>query len=335
MITNFLTTVLGLGGIYALLAMGLNLQLGHTGLINFGIVGYFAAGAYGYAILTAPTPTLLDNYRYGLGWPTWAGVLGGCTVAGAVAAITSWPCLRLRGDYLALMTFGFAQTIQVILLNTDRLTNGTLGFTNIVPPFSTQAGANYPWVFALFVLVALIVVFALLRRVLTSPYGRILRMIRDDELAAVLADRSIVRYRFQSFLLGGAIFGLAGVFFAWYNNNVNPAQFDVLLTITVFVALALGRFRSDIGSVLGAFALIALQTAVAQIGTQLSPSVGTKIGGVAVALEGAFMVLMLRSNAGSMPFLPRRQRKPRGGAGASQPGGRKSVTVEPAAWGVK
>lgn len=308
MIVNFVTTVLALGGIYALLALGLNLQFGYTGLINFGIVGYFAAGAYGYAILTAPHPSLLDYYRFGLGWPPWAGVIGGCVIAVAVAAITSWPCLRLRGDYLALMTFGFAQVIAVVLTNASSLTNGTLGFSTFVPPFSTQTGRNYPWVLSLMVCVGVVVVFALLRRLEGSPYGRILQMIRDDELAATLASKSTTRYRLQSFLIGGAVFGLAGVFFAWYNNNVNPSQFDVLLTITVFVAVAIGRFRSAPGAMAGAFFLVALQQAAAQIGTQFSPAVGTRLGGATIALEGAFLVVMLRMSAANRSPWSRRRR---------------------------
>lgn len=297
MIANFVSTVLALGGIYALLALGLNLQFGYTGLINFGIVGYFAAGAYGYAILTAPHPTLLDYYKVGLGWPAWAGVIGGIVVAVAVAGITSWPCLRLRGDYLALMTFGFAQVIAVVLTNASVVTNGTLGFSAFIPPLSVQSGRNYPWVLAGMVCIALVVVFVLLRRIEHSPYGRTLQMIRDDELAAALASKACARYRLQSFLIGGAVFGLAGILFAWYNNNVNPGQFDVLLTITVFVAVAIGRFRSAAGAVAGAFFLVALQQAASQIGTQFSPAVGTRLGGATIALEGAFLVVMLRMYA--------------------------------------
>lgn len=310
MITNFVTTVLILGGIYALLALGLNLQFGFAGLINFGIVGYFAAGAYGYAILTAPAPTTLDYYRVGLGWPAWAGVIGGCAVAVIVAALTSWPCLRLRGDYLALMTFGFAQVIQVILTNASPLTNGTLGFSTFLPPFSLQAGVHYPWVLSIIVSVALILVFLVLRRIERSPYGRILQMIRDDELAATLAGKSCASYRLQAFVIGGAVFGLAGVCFAWYNNNVNPSQFDVLLTITVFVSIALGRFRSAPGAVLGAFVLVALQQAASQFGTQLSPAVGIRLGGATIALEGAFLVVMLRANARNSSRFSRRRRMP-------------------------
>jgi branched-chain amino acid transport system permease protein len=316
-ITNFVTTVLILGGIYALLALGLNLQLGHTGIINFGIVGYFAAGAYGYVILTAPPPGLLDYYRWGPGWPIWAGVLGGCALAVAVAAVTSWPCLRLRGDYLALMTFGFAQVIQVVLTNANPLTNGTLGFTNFAPPLSMQSGVNYPWVLSVMVMVCLVVVFFALRRIERSPYGRSLQMIRDDELATILAGKSSVRLRLQSFLIGGAVYGLAGVLFAWYNNNVNPSQFDILLTITVFVAVALGRFRSALGAVIGAFVLVALQQGVSQIGMQLSPAIGSRIGGVSISLEGAFLVVILRMSAKNTPLLPRWLRR----SGDGQSGG--------------
>jgi branched-chain amino acid transport system permease protein len=309
-ISNFITTVIGLGGIYAILAMGLNLQLGSTGLINFGIVGYVATGAYGYAILTAPAPGPLDYYRFGPGLPMWVGVVGGCAVAAIFAGITSWPCLRLRGDYLALMTFGFAEVLQVVLTNATGLTNGTLGFSSIQPPFADQAGPNYPWVFALMVIVGIVVVFSVLRRIMRSPYGRILLMIRDDELATVMAGRPFNRYRLQSFVLGGAIYGLGGVFFAWYNSNVTPNQFDVLITITVFVAFALGRFRSNIGSVLGAFFIVAITQFALQVATSISPDIGNRMGGAAVALQGAFFVVLLRLDSrGTKVFANLRARR--------------------------
>lgn len=320
--SQFLEGVITLGGIYAILALGLNLQMGNAGLINFGIVGYFAAGAYGYAILTAPKPSILDAYVLAPGWPTWAGVVGACVLAVIVAAVTSWPALRLRGEYLALMTFGFAEIIQVVATNASKLTNGTLGFSNIAPPFASVGGQNYGWFFAGIVVAILALVFFVLRRITSSPYGWTLRALRDDELAATLSGKKVPRLRLQAFVIGGAVYGLAGVCFAWYNGVVNATQFDIVLTITIFVAFALGRFRSDIGSVVGAFALVALQQGAVQIGSWFSPAVASRSGDGALSLEGLLLVVLLSAQATNRSVVPtwlrRRRRRPEE-PGASPP----------------
>ena len=125
--SQLLVTVVTLGSIFGVVTLALNLQYARGGMINFGIVAYFAVGAYVYAIVTQPAPQGLDQYRFGFGMPWWIGVVLAGFGALAFAALTGWPTLRLRGEYLALTTFAFAEVFHSLLLNERRIGNGTVG----------------------------------------------------------------------------------------------------------------------------------------------------------------------------------------------------------------
>jgi len=290
---DLLIAIVTLGGIFALLTLALNVQLGYAGLINFGIVAYFTAGAYAYVILVQPAPTELDSYKFGFDQPTWVGLIGAVVAAVAFAAITGWPCLRLRGEYLALTTFAFAEVFGSLVTNTSSITNGTLGFLGIEQPLSEQFQPEaYPMVLAGIIGIAVLVTYLIVRRVTNGPFGRALMALRDDEVAAVQAGKNVRKLRLQAFLFGAAISGVAGAFYTWYTTVVSPEQFHADITFTVFIALTLGGIGSNLGAIAGAALLIGFQETVRILAT--NPVIAERTGSIQSAIEGLMFIILLR-----------------------------------------
>ncbi|MHB8499741.1 MAG: branched-chain amino acid ABC transporter permease [Candidatus Acidiferrales bacterium] len=290
---DYVAVIVGLAAIYAILTLALNIQFGLAGLVNFGIVAYFAVGAYTYAIFTQAGPSSLDQYRIGLGGPAWAGVVLAIVAAVLFAAVTSWPCLRLRGDYLALMTFAFAEVLQAILVNEPRIANGSRGLYNVVPPFYYVLPVDsYDIYFALITLGVLAVATLLSLQLKRSHFGLTLRGIRDDELAAASVGKLVNRFRLAAFLVGAGIAGVAGVLDVWFTTIAQPAQFGTDVTFVAFVALVLGGTGSTIGSVVGAFTLFGLQQVLQLM--PLDPDLSQRMSSLRVAVLGLLVILVLR-----------------------------------------
>lgn len=302
---DLLIAITTLGGIYALLTLALNVQMGYAGLINFGIVAYFTAGAYAYVILTQPAPTELDTYKFGFDQPTWVGLLGAVAAAVAFAVITGWPCLRLRGEYLALTTFAFAEVFGSLITNTTSITNGTLGFFGIEQPLSEKfAPQAYPQVLATLIGVTVLLVALLVTRVTRAPFGQALRALQDDEIAAIQAGKNVRNLRLQAFLLGAAISGIAGALYTWYTTVISPDLFHAEVTFTVFIALILGGIGSNLGAIFGAGLLIGFQEVVRNFAT--TPAIAERTGAVQAIVEGLLLILLLRLSPGGAAELFRR-----------------------------
>lgn len=291
--TSALLTVIVIAGIYGVMTVSLNLQYGNAGLINFGIVAYFAAGSYAYVIATNRPPLPLDNYIWGFGLPMWAGFLFAGIAAVVLAAITAGPTLRLRGEYLALVTFAFAEVLHSVLVNELRLSNGTVGFTGIDRPFrELVSGGAYVYVFAGMVLLVLALTYVAGQRIVTSPFGRTLRAIRDDEVAAELAEKPIAKMRLQIFIFSALLTGFAGALYAWYTTVINPGLFTAEVTFVVWIALILGGAGSNRGAVVGAVVLVGFEEALRFL--SLTPEVAARVSAVRGALVGLLLVLLLR-----------------------------------------
>jgi branched-chain amino acid transport system permease protein len=307
---SLLLTIITLGGIFALLALALNLQLGYAGLINFGIVAYFTAGAYAYVVLTQPPPGETDTYRFGFELAPWIGICGAVAAAVAFAAITGWPCLRLRGEYLALTTFAFAEVFGSLVTNTTSVTNGTLGFFGIDQPLSRSfVPEAYPLVLAAMIAVMVMVVLAVVRRLARAPFGQALLALRDDEIAAWQAGKNVRLLRLQAFLLGAAISGISGALYVWYTNVASPEMFSADITFTVFIALVLGGIGSNVGAIFGACLLVGLQEVLRTFAT--NPLIAERTGAVQAAVEGLLLVLLLRLAPGGIAELITRARRRR------------------------
>ena len=174
--------------IFAIATLGLNLQWGQAGLFNAGVVGFYAIGAYAFAILTAaPKPGLLGNFAL----PWIVGIIGAMLATAAISLVIGFATVRLRGDYLAIATFGIAVTIQLITLNFEALTGGSLGIASLARPlngvFETPLGYNAAYLAIVIAITAGI--YAALERIVRSPWGRVLKAIREDEIDRARQDR--------------------------------------------------------------------------------------------------------------------------------------------------
>ena len=235
---------------YAIIVLGLNVQWGQTGLFNVGIAGFVAIGAYVSAMLTTPP----GAHAGGFALPVAVGWLGAMLAAGAASAAVGALTLRLRADYLAITTFGVAVTVQLVCLNAQAVTGGPFGIGFIPRPFGSLADRPLAFGLASFALTGcvLILVFVALDRLGRSPWGRVLRAIRDDETAAAALGKNPTAFRLQAFALGGAVMGLGGAIQAHAIGFIAPENYLPALTFQVWTMLILGGAGSNAGAVLGA-----------------------------------------------------------------------------------
>jgi branched-chain amino acid transport system permease protein len=255
---------------YALVCLGLNLQWGVTGLFNVGVAGFVCVGAYTSALLTGPDA---PEHWGGLGWPVALGWVGAAALAGLSALLVGAVTLRLRHDYLAISTFGIAVTIQLVALNFTRLTNGPFGIAQIPRPFAgwvrTPVGRNVLYL----ALVATVVTVAYvgLERLVRSPWGRVLRGLREDEAAAAALGKSPTRYRLEAFVLGAMVMGLAGAIYAHFVGFIAPEDFLPILTFQVWTMLVVGGSGSNRGALVGGVLVWGLWSASGAVVAALLP----------------------------------------------------------------
>ena len=249
----FLVTAL----VNAIVCLGLNLQWGQTGLFNVGIAGFVAIGAYASALLTTP---LSDGHLGGLALPIVLGWLGAMAAAGVLSAFVGALTLRLRADYLAITTFGVAVTVQLVALNAQKITGGAFGIGFIPRPFESLAERPLLFGLANLALVAALVgvLYVALERLVRSPWGRVLRAIREDERAARSLGKNPTRYRLQAFALGGAIMGLGGAVHAHFIGFIAPDNYLSGLTFQIWAMLIVGGSGNNRGAIFGAVLIWAL-----------------------------------------------------------------------------
>ena len=243
-----------LSGIYIILALGLNVVVGFAGLLNLGFVAFYAIGAYAYALL---------NTKYGLGfWPALPFSLLLTTIFGFLLAI---PALRLRGDYLAIVTLGFGEIVRLILNNWDSLTKGPNGISGIAPPFimSVSLGkiSSYYYLVLCFVMLTVFIT----KRVYSSKIGRAWVAIREDEIAASVMGINTTLYKLYAFAFGAFWAGLAGASFAAKMQFVSPESFTFMESVLILCMVILGGLGSIIGVVIGAFLLVLLPEVLREV----------------------------------------------------------------------
>lgn len=231
--------------IYMLLAIGLNLQYGFTGLVNFGHVAFFAIGAYASALLSLQ------------GWP----LLITFPIAMVVAALAAYPIgllsLRLSDDYLAVVTLGFSETVRIVIQQEAWLTNGVQGLPGIPGLFVFFDNTRYSGLATLGVLILCNVgAVLLLTHLVRSPYGRLIQAVRDDEVAVETLGKDPARLKVQVFMLGSALAGLAGAFYAHNITFISPEQFLPLVTFYVWIAVIIGGPGRTSGAVVGSLILL-------------------------------------------------------------------------------
>ncbi|WP_292219959.1 branched-chain amino acid ABC transporter permease [Mesorhizobium sp.] len=301
----FLTTAL----IFSLVTLGLNLQWGLTGLFNVGLAGFVAIGAYTSALLTTPD----DAARLGgFNLPILVGWLGAMVVGGVAAAITGIATLRLRSDYLAITTFGVAVVVQLVALNAQKLTGGPFGIGFIPRPFGGLA--ETPLLFNLsnlaVVSVVTLIVYLALEHLSRSPWGRVLKALREDERAAISLGKSARFYRVQAFAVGGAIMALAGALQAHFTGFIAPDNYLPALTFQVWVMLIVGGSGSNIGAVIGSILVWAIWAGSGALTSVLfSPEQQARAASLQIVAIGVMLcvILLVRPNGlfGDRPRRPR------------------------------
>lgn len=289
----FLSGVIILMGIYALLTLSVNLQYGYAGLMNFGIVGLVAVGAYTYAIVTRGAPVGQDSYLFYFNQPWWVGFIAAGVVTTLFAFIIGLPTVRVGGDYLLIVTFAFAEVIQDLLSNEGWLTNGTRGYINIQQPFRELIpGQNYQFFLAGLVVVIVVIVYLIAQHVGKAPFGRTLRAMRDNEPAALAIGKNIFSFKMRIFLLGAVICGLAGAMYSWYMTLALPSLFGMSVTFAAWIALVIGGTGSNKGALVGTVVLLGAQQALKFIST--TPELTPVISSVQLILEGLVLIVILR-----------------------------------------
>jgi branched-chain amino acid transport system permease protein len=278
---------------YAIIVLGLNLQWGYTGLFNVGVAGFVAVGAYTSAILT--TPPLADRIG-GFGWPVAAGWLAAMCTSGLAGLGVGLLALRLRHDYLAIMTFGVAVTIQLVATNAQRLTGGPFGVQFIPKPLQGWVGTGLSWNLLYLALTAalLLAVYLALQKLVHSPWGRVLRAIREDEDAAASLGKNAVVFRLQSFVIGSMLMGLGGAVYAHFVGYIAPEDFLPILTFQMWAMLIVGGAGNNRGAVLGAFIVWGFWAAAGALLRDFVPQAEqARAAALQVVLIGVLIALML------------------------------------------
>ncbi len=250
-IDSFATT-----GIFVLLAMGLNIVVGMAGLLDLGYAAFFAIGAYAYAYGASSFT--------GLHIPFWIMLPVGAVVAAVFGILLGAPTLRLRGDYLAIVTLGFGEIVPLVFKNASQWTRGVDGIGGIDRPSlpGLLFGATSPGAYYLVMAIIVTVVMILIYRIEFSRLGRSWQAIREDELAAASNGINTVTTKLLAFALGASTAGLAGVFGASKLVFVSPDQFMFAVSFTVLAMVVLGGMGNTWGVAAGAFLIYEIQTVV-------------------------------------------------------------------------
>jgi len=242
---EYLLHILIIAGIYIILTLSLNLIVGYTGLPALGHAAFFCIGAYTSSLLAL-----------NMGLSPWIGLLIGACVAALSGIVIGYPAVRLKGDYLALATFGLGVIIYSIAKNWVSLTRGPMGLPGI-PGFSIFGfHLSEIWSYLLLVLVFVIITVFIIRRVVNSPFGRILRSIREDEIASKALGKDTTKHKLLVFVIGAFFAGIAGSLYAHYITFIDPSSFTVMESITILLMVIFGGMGSISGSIAGAVILV-------------------------------------------------------------------------------
>jgi branched-chain amino acid transport system permease protein len=242
---EYLLHILVITGIYIILTLSLNLLVGYTGLAALGHAAFSCVGAYASALLAL---------NYGLS-PLF-GLLIGAVAAAVLGAFIGIPSLRLKGDYLALATFGFGVIVYSVAKNWVSVTRGPMGLPGI-PAFSIFGfQLSDVWQYLVLVAVFVFITYFVINRIVSSPFGRVLRGIREDEIAALAMGKNINRYKIIVFIVGAFFAGIAGSLYAHYITFIDPSSFTVMESITILLMVVFGGMGSLSGSFVGAAVLV-------------------------------------------------------------------------------
>jgi len=242
---EYLLHILVIAGIYIILTLSLNLIVGYTGLPALGHAAFSCIGAYTSSLLAL-----------NMGLSPWIGLLIGACVAAISGIVIGYPAVRLKGDYLALATFGLGVIIYSIAKNWVSLTRGPMGLPGI-PGFSIFGfELSETWTYLLLVMIFVAITIFVMRRIVDSPFGSVLRSIREDEVAAETLGKNTVKHKLLVFVIGAFFAGIAGSLYAHYITFIDPSSFTVMESITILLMVIFGGMGTVSGSVVGAVILV-------------------------------------------------------------------------------
>jgi branched-chain amino acid transport system permease protein len=244
---EYLLHILVITGIYVILTLSLNLSVGFTGLPNLGQAAFSCVGAYVSSLLAL---------HYGL--TPWLGLVIGAAAAALLGLLVSFPAIRIKGDYLALATFGCGIIVYSISKNWVSVTRGPMGLPGIQGFALFKWQLSEIWQYLIIVVIFAVLTYFAVRRITNSPFGRVLTGIREDETAALAMGHNINSHKIQVLMTGAFFAGIAGSLYAHYITFIDPSSFTVMESITILLMVVFGGLASLPGSLLGAAALVVL-----------------------------------------------------------------------------
>lgn len=260
---DFLVYLLTMTGIYAILALSLNLQYGFTGLVNLGHVVFFMLGAYVSAILVMI-----------VGLPFVVGLAGGTVAAALFGGLMALPTAHLQQDYWAISSLAAAEIVRIFFLNTELAgpyVGASFGISGIPQPWreAFDSPAAYGWFYLTMVIVALAACFIIVRWLTGTPYGRALKAIREGDDVPLALGKDVRSLRIRAMIVGGALGGLAGALFAHFNAFIDPRYFLPLETFIIWAMVILGGAGNHVGALVGAVIIQTLYNSTRFIAEQL------------------------------------------------------------------
>lgn len=282
--TAYLVSMATFTGFFLILALALNLQWGMTGMVNFGVAGFYAIGAYASGLLSQKA-----GWPVGLAMPAAAGM---GLAAGALVALLS---MRLREDFLAIVTLGFGEVVRLIALNEDELTEGPRGLKIDARPFAGMFDREtYPLVYLALVVLVAAAAFLVVERIRRAPLGRTLRAIREDDVVAGVLGKNVLAHRITAFAIGAAFMGAAGALYAHYIQNISPDVFMPMVAIFVWMSVILGGPGNNWGLLLGAAVVMSILEGTRFMGDFVAILDAEGLSAVRIILIGALMIIILR-----------------------------------------
>jgi branched-chain amino acid transport system permease protein len=252
---DYLLHIMVIVGIYGILSMSLDIIVGYTGIPSLGHAAFSLVGAYTSALLSLR-----------LGVSPWLGMLAGAVLASLVGAVVAYPAVRLKGDYLALATLGLGIIAYQVAKNCVPLTRGPMGLPGIPAFHIFGFELREVWHYLILVWVILALVYWLLWLLVNRPFGRVLRGIREDEIATQALGKNTPLFKLKVFMTGAFFAGLAGALYAHYITFIDPSSFTIMESITILLMVILGGMGSLRGALIGAFLLIAIPEALRFVG---------------------------------------------------------------------
>lgn len=291
----FIAYLLISAGIYSVLVLGLNIQWGYAGLLNIGIAGFYAIGAYTSVHLTYGAGGVgLGGETIGLGLPFPVAFAGAMVCSGILAFLLGIVSLGLEKGYLAILLLGFAEIVRLMAVNEEWLTNGSIGIGKIYKPLhGVLEGLSYEVFFLIIVVFILSIFYFVISKIHRSPWGRVLRSIRADEAATMMQGKNTFRFKLEAFVFGAAVMGGAGSLYAHYIGYINPRSFTAEQTFLIWIMLIVGGSGNDAGALVGGFIIWGFYVASNFVLDLLPADLVTQFGGIRVMVIAAFFVYML------------------------------------------